>query len=159
MVEYNNAKNCWSLLKNPTSFQNTPHPSYSLLPNEIDSHLATIWSKSVIDNKQIGIPHILPTTFNFPQIDNKNECIRFTFQEVDNAIAPLKPNKPPVSTESFPTPHASGSYCKTWLNSFYNRINFERTIPKIWLKSKIVSILKPIKDPTSTSSYRPISLQ
>ncbi|KII62166.1 putative RNA-directed DNA polymerase from transposon BS [Thelohanellus kitauei] len=111
-----------------------------------------------MDNKQMGIPHTFPETSNLRQIDHKQSRIRFTFHEVDNAIAALKPNKAlglyQIISE-FIT-HL-GHTAKTFLTSAYNRIS-DRKIQKISLMSKIIEIPKPNKDSTSPSSVRQITL-
>ena len=45
-----------------------------------------------------------------------------------------------------------------YLLNFYNYIFLNDTFPEKWKESIIIPILKPGKDPTETSSYRPIAL-
>ena len=51
-----------------------------------------------------------------------------------------------------------GNKAKPWL--LYMLIECTRTkhIPSIWRKAKVIAIQKPVKDPSSPKSYRPISL-
>ena len=51
-----------------------------------------------------------------------------------------------------------GNKAKPWL--LYMLIECTRTkhIPSIWRKAKVIAIPKPVKDPSSPKSYRPISL-
>ncbi len=45
-----------------------------------------------------------------------------------------------------------------WLTNLCNNVVKTTRVPKLWLKSKVVAILKPGKDPNDRKSYRPISL-
>ena len=45
-----------------------------------------------------------------------------------------------------------------WLHSMLNTCFTENKIPKVWRQSRIITILKPEKDPLIPKSYRPISL-
>src|SRR5207253_5644723 len=47
---------------------------------------------------------------------------------------------------------------KEYLLSLYNRIWTEGVIPRDWKEATVLPILKPGKDPTDSSSYRPIAL-
>ena len=51
-----------------------------------------------------------------------------------------------------------GNKAQPWL--LYMPIECTRTkhIPSIWRKAKVIAIPKPVKDPSSPKSYRPISL-
>ena len=45
-----------------------------------------------------------------------------------------------------------------WLLTIINKCIMENKIPTPWRKSKIIAILKPVKDSANPKSYRPISL-
>jgi hypothetical protein len=47
---------------------------------------------------------------------------------------------------------------KEMLLEIYNKIFSAGTCPKSWREIKVVSILKPVKEPNNVNSYRPISL-
>ena len=44
-----------------------------------------------------------------------------------------------------------------WLRSLFNSCALSKNLPKIWRKAKVVSLLKPEKDPYLPESYKPIS--
>ena len=45
-----------------------------------------------------------------------------------------------------------------WLLGMFNGCMSTNSIPKLWRKSRVVTLLKPCKDQASPKSYRPISL-
>jgi hypothetical protein len=47
---------------------------------------------------------------------------------------------------------------KRYLLGIFNEIMSTGMIPESWLRTKVVPILKPRKDPDLSESYRPISL-
>ncbi len=47
---------------------------------------------------------------------------------------------------------------KSWLASFYTRVNWEKKMSQAWHQAKVIAIPKPGKDPNLVASYRPISL-
>lgn len=83
----------------------------------------------------------------------------FTVKEFNNAVNTMKNGKAAgeddICTEQI---KHFGSATKNWLLTLFNNCVSELKIPKLWRKSKVISLLKPGKDPESASSYRPISL-
>ena len=50
-----------------------------------------------------------------------------------------------------------GHKALVWLLQLFNNSLASMRIPKIWLRSRVVALLKPGKDPSFAKSYRPIS--
>ena len=51
-----------------------------------------------------------------------------------------------------------GHKALVWLLQLFNNCLALMMIPKIWLRSRVVALLKPGKDPSLAKSYQPISL-
>ena len=51
-----------------------------------------------------------------------------------------------------------GPKAMVWLKDMIKNILVSNKFPKLWCKSKVITILKPVKDSTLTKSHRPISL-
>ena len=51
-----------------------------------------------------------------------------------------------------------GPKARDWMISLFNSCAMECHIPKIWRRAKVVALLKPGKDASHPTSYRPISL-
>jgi hypothetical protein len=51
-----------------------------------------------------------------------------------------------------------GSNCINWIAKLATEIVNSGKLPKLWLKSKVIAILKPNKDASDPNNYRPISL-
>ena len=51
-----------------------------------------------------------------------------------------------------------GPKANKWLHTMLHVCSTGNKIPKIWRQSKIITILKPGKDPTNPNNYIPISL-
>jgi len=75
--------------------------------------------------------------------------------EVQEAIRGLKVNKEPATSRAlkhFPQRAVS------ILVQIFNAVLLTHHFPSVWKHAKVISILKPGKDPALRSSYRPISL-
>ena len=51
-----------------------------------------------------------------------------------------------------------GTRARMWLLNMFNTCLAQKSIPKIWLKARVIALLKPGKDPSMAKSFRPISL-
>jgi len=51
-----------------------------------------------------------------------------------------------------------GQITRTWILNLFNNIRITQKIPKIWRKTKIITLPKPGKTLTDPKHFRPISL-
>ncbi len=96
---------------------------------------------------------------NYHYTPNKMDCFRFTLQELSDQINTINLKKAPgsdkISGKAIRSLPLKGHVGILHLMNAINRLNY---IPKSWKLAKIILIPKDGKDPTRTSSYRPISL-
>ena len=83
----------------------------------------------------------------------------FSLQELKCCISTLKNGKATgldhILTEEL---KHFGPKALNWLFQLYNNCIFTMKIPKIWLRSRVIALLKPGKDPALAKSYCPKSL-
>jgi hypothetical protein len=77
--------------------------------------------------------------------------------EVQQAIRGLKGGKAP-GPYGIPNRVETSERAITFLTKVFNEVLRRQYFPSVWKRARVVSILKPGKDPTLPSSYRPISL-
>ena len=83
----------------------------------------------------------------------------FEFSEIENAIKDMKSGKAAGLDGIFMEFIKNfGVKTKTWLLILFNDILFQQKLPKLFKKTKVLAVLKPAKDGSSASHYRPISL-
>lgn len=83
----------------------------------------------------------------------------FTIKDLNEAIHSLKNGKAAgVDDMCVEQIKHFGDKTKRWILQLVNRCYSTKQIPKSWRKSKVIALLKPGKDPSLASSYRPISL-
>lgn len=98
---------------------------------------------------------------NYRQEDTIPEIMKtpLTLRELEYAISKLKMKKSPgpdgVSNEMIKN---LGATAKTKLLQIFNNSWSSGRVPQAWREAIMIPILKPGKDSTTTSSYRPISL-
>lgn len=84
------------------------------------------------------------------QRDRKNEredlSISITSEELENAIGNMKDHKA-VGLDDIFTEEIRhfGQITKTWILNLFNNIRLTQKIPKIWRKTKIITLPKPGK--------------
>jgi hypothetical protein len=80
-------------------------------------------------------------------------------EELETALLRVKPGKAAGLDGVYPEIiKNSGEKTKEWLVRLFNDILTTGKIPKLFQQTKIIAILKPGKDGTDASHYRPISL-
>jgi hypothetical protein len=82
-----------------------------------------------------------------------------TCEELETALLSVKPGKAAGLYGVYPEfIKNSGRKPKEWLVRLFNDILTTGKLPKLFKQAKIVAILRPGKDGTDASHYRPISL-
>ena len=91
--------------------------------------------------------------------DSVNISDTFSQREFTAALQHLKPGKAPGPDSIFPELilHA-GAALKYWLRDILSSCLRRLKIPKIWRRTLVVAIPKPIKPVGDPKSYQPISL-
>jgi hypothetical protein len=83
----------------------------------------------------------------------------FSVEELKTALLSVKPGKGAGLDGVYPEfIKNSGKKTKKWLVRLFNDILTTGKLPKLFKQAKIIAILKPEKDGTEASHYRPISL-
>lgn len=82
----------------------------------------------------------------------------FTQKDFENALASVGNTSPGPDKISYEIIRQLPKQAKLELLKLYNQIWHTSTYPRKWREADIIPLLKPGKDPTLTSSYRPISL-
>ena len=91
----------------------------------------------------------------FGEASSRDFCI----EELDVALKTLKVNKAAGFDGVYPEfLKAIGPKTKLWLIEFFNEILRTGNLPRLFKQAKIIAILKPGKDGTDASHYRPVSL-
>ena len=93
--------------------------------------------------------------------DNETEDLStsITSEELESAIRNMKDHKA-VGLDDIFTEEIRhfGPTTKTWILNLLNNILITQKIPKIWRKTKIITLPKPKKNLTNPKHFRPISL-
>lgn len=83
----------------------------------------------------------------------------FNIEELNKALKQMKTGKAPgiddIQTEQIKN---FGSKMFEWILSFFNECRREAKIPRQWMKSNVIALLKPGKSPNDPRNFRPISL-
>lgn len=104
--------------------------------------------KKDAEKKRINVTRNNSETYNLP----------FTSYELERALDISHKTSPgPDGVHYDMLSHLRPS-SKDTLLSFFNRIWVEGTLPSAWKLATVIPILKPGKEPTSVTSYRPIAL-
>lgn len=132
-------------------------------PQEITNHIAkSFHSNSSTNNYNKdfqGIKRIAEQTEI--KIENNNDPInyRLTYKELNNVIQELKDNKSPgpdnITAELIK--HLPNN-AKKHLLAIYNHIWTKNVFPEQWRKVIIIPLLKPNKNKSNPTNYRPIAL-
>lgn len=118
------------------------------------------WIHDFINN--LAPPHV-PTFDSFPSPqtsacppDPMNEP--FSFSELECALSGLKDSTPGIDGIPYSFICKASDTTKSYLLSILNQIFISGIVPETWKSQIIIPILKPGKDPSLSSSYRPIAL-
>ena len=88
-----------------------------------------------------------------------NSTRPFTEEELNTGIKSLKNGKA-IGLDNISVEEIKhfGLKARKWVLQFLNNCFFQRKIPRIWRRTKVVALLKPGKNCSEPKSYRPISL-
>lgn len=164
----NNSKPFWKVCK---VLKNKPRPVPPL--KLADKLLVTATEKATAIGNHLVHSHELGSTIQSPfeqevsqcvqQIDN-SDCVvpddqKITVDQISMSLKRAKNMKAPGFDGVFNLVlKNSSNKVLSLLAAIFNRCLELGYFPSCWKAAKIVPILKPGKDPTSPSSYRPISL-
>jgi hypothetical protein len=89
---------------------------------------------------------------------NQTLSRNFSLDEIETALISLKPGKAAVFDGIYPKFIKNfGAQTKEWIISFKNDIVSTSKIPYLFIRAKVISIIKPGKDGTDPAHYRPTS--
>ena len=150
-MNHNSCK-AWKTIKNISNDPATSTPPCLVSANQV-AHQLLINGRGTMSAKPKR--HVLPPTTEI----GESMVYPFSEEEYRRGIAALKSNKAAgiddVLVEQLnnldPQTHK-------WLFAMLNNCFTQMKIPTIWMKSKIIAILKSLKDSAIPKSYRPISL-
>ena len=114
--------------------------------NSLDEHFRKIKSKAEV--KQLNFETIADIYYNRS----------FSMDELDHALASCNDSAPGRDNICFEMIRKLAPTAKSFLLQFYNHIWLKNLFPEEWRKAIIIPILKPGKDPSNVTNYRPISL-
>jgi len=152
------SRKAWSLIRRLGAAQQPPTFGRSCVTaNQVASHLIKT-GKAPVDRGWRRQVHDEWRQLRSRNVSNR-EIDPFTPEEVSEALSHTKSGTAMGYDNIAPEfmKHL-GPRAVKWFASFLSRITSERSMPRIWRRSKVIAILKPGKDPHSPSSYRPISL-
>lgn len=94
------------------------------------------------------------------ECEDKPELIwEFTPDEVRVALKSVKYGKAARADGILPEFLKNiGPHCINWIEKLATEIGNSGNIPKLWLESKVIALLKPHKDASNPNDYRSISL-
>jgi hypothetical protein len=136
----------------------TPSQNQNITANDIASHLLRISKVPMNPN------HIHSTKRALRQkrrklTDDFLISDDISVEELETALLSVKPGKAAGLDGNYPRfIKNSGRKTKEWLVHLFNGILTTGKLPKLFKQAKIIAILKPGKDGTDVSHYRPISL-
>ena len=161
-----NSKRTWQTFKRLHNSQNNSPPQNEALKNNKNT-LPSTKEQSNILAKHYAKTTRKPTHNNNRKIIRKlkntplenNPAPPFTTQDTASLITTLK-NSPATGSDNISNLHIKhlGPSAIHYLTDIFNKSWTFNYMPDSWKKAIIIPKLKPRKDPTLPSSYRPISL-
>ena len=152
------SRKAWSLLRKLGCANQSKAPPGKISANEVASRLVQNskqpMSKHRTKSVKKELHHQRRVTSDDPLYSGE-----FTMLELETAIKDLKIRKAPGFDNIFAEFIKNfGLSTKIWILGFFNLILVSGCVPKVFKKAKIITVLKPGKDGSDVSHYRPISL-
>jgi hypothetical protein len=150
------SRKAWTLLSNLGADTNiTPSQNQNITANNIASLLLRI-SKVPMNPNHI---HSTKRALRQKRRELTEDILISDDFEFEDALLSVKPGKAAGLDGVYPEfIKNSGRKTKKWLVHLFNDILTTGKLPKLFKQAKIIAILKPGKDGTVASHYRPISL-
>ena len=144
------SKKAWSLINMLSNGPRKADQHVNVTPNQVAHQL-------ILNGK---VPNIQRQS-NIKRCgqENHNCDDDFTIVELQNSLKHLKNGKA-AGLDEILTEETNnfGPVTTQWVLSLLNACARTHRLPSIWRQSRVVALLKPGKDPSSTKSFRPISL-
>lgn len=156
---HKSSRKFWSLLRKFGSAKVTSKRSCNQVsPNQIASKLISNSKVHLNKLRQNSVKKELKRHLrNLPS--NSNLSLEFTLDELNIGLTDVKCGKAAGLDGIFPEFIKNfQKESKSWLVRFFNDILKKQRLPKEFKRAKILSIVKPGKDGSDASHYRPISL-
>ena len=145
------SKKAWTMIKKLSGDPTTAEQHHNVTPDQIAHQL-------LLNGKPPTKQH--KTKFQCRcEVETTSFTQPFSQQELEAAIKKMLPGKAAglddICTEQIVH---FGPVAHSWLLQLFNTCKETNTIPRAWRQARVVAILKPGKDPSSSKSFRPISL-
>ena len=152
------SRKAWSFLKKLGCVEQVKVPLCKVSANQIASRLVQNSKQFVAKARVKAVRKDFHETYKTLSVGT-DFSREFTMEELDFGINNIKVKKAPGLDEMFAEfiKHF-GPNTKHWILMFFNLILITGRLPKIFKKAKIITVLKPGKDGSDVSHYRPISL-
>ena len=153
------SRKAWSFMKKLGVDSNVnKRATTQITPNNVASRLLEV-SKATLDRKQKG--KILNKLKNQKRKLSPDNFLSsdITHEELSKVLLEMKIGKAAGFDEIYPEMLKNcGPLARDWLRMFFSNIINTGTIPKLFKKSKVIAILKPVKDGSEAANYCSISL-
>ena len=152
------SRKAWALIRNLGSTKQAKAPPSQVCANDVASRLVLNSKLSVHKDRVSNVrKELYQNHKNMPSLSTLSS--EFSMEELDVAILSVKARKAPGFDNMF------GEFIKhfdvktkQWILRFFNEIMETGRIPKIFKKSKIITVIKPGKDGSDVSHLQPLSL-
>ena len=145
-----NSKKAWSLSKKLSNDPRIPDQHVNVTPNQVAHQL--ILNGKVPNRQRQG--KIKRCGQENPNFDDD-----FTIVELQNSLKHLKNGKAAGLDEILTVEIKNfGAVTTQWVLSLLNACARTHRLQRLWKQARVVALLKPRNDPSSSKSFRPISL-
>lgn len=152
------SRKAWNLVRKLGTDPNLKCRSSCVSSNDVASRLLLV-SKAKIDKEHARTVKKELRTIRSHLVPDVRYSKDFSIDELNVALNTLKTNKASGIDGVFPEfLKAVGLRTKQWLLDFFNEILRTGKLPKLFKVTKVIAVLKPGKEGTDASHYRPISL-
>lgn len=152
------SRKAWTLLRKLGSANPSTSSKPSIDPNLIARHIVNV-SKADSDKPFTRKINSELKSLRSQTLPNSSYSHPFSELDISEALSKTKNGTAAGVDHIYPEfIKNSGPRTRTWLARFYTDILLSGNLPGLFKRSKIIALLKPGKDATDASSYRPIAL-